>query len=118
MKKILLILPTLNEANNIKKLYRLINKLNFNFTYLFIDHGSIDGTQKIIKNLQVKNPKKNFIIQKKFREGVGKAHKDGLKWAFKNKFQLAITMDTDFAHHPNYINKLLKNIKNYDLVVG
>ena len=118
MKKILLILPTLNEANNIKKLYFLINKLNYNLNYLFIDHGSIDGTQKVIKNFQIKDPKKNFIIQKKNREGIGKAHKDGLSWAFKRKYNLAITMDTDFAHHPNYIPKLLNQIKKSDLVVG
>lgn len=85
MKKTLIILPTLNEARNIQKLYILINNLKLDLTYLFIDHGSSDGTQEIIKRFKKQNPNKNFIIQKKIREGIGKAHKDGLNWAYKKK---------------------------------
>tara|TARA_B100001057_G_scaffold40734_1_gene36559 strand:- start:1981 stop:2700 length:720 start_codon:yes stop_codon:yes gene_type:complete len=118
MKKTLIILPTLNEARNIQKLYILINNLKLNLTYLFIDHGSSDGTQEIIKRIKKQNPNKNFIIQKKIREGIGKAHKDGLNWAYKKKYKLAITMDTDFAHHPRYILNLLNKVKNSDLIVG
>ena len=118
MSKILIVLPTLNEANNIKKLFNEIKKLKINFNYLFIDHGSIDGTKEIIKKLKKRFPKNIHIIQKKIREGIGKAHKDGLIWAYKNRYEFVITMDTDFAHHPKYIKNLIKKgIKN-DFVVG
>ena len=118
MNDILIILPTLNEANNVKKLFILLKKMKLNLKYLFIDHGSDDGTQEILKDIKKKNKQKVFIIQKKKREGIGKAHKDGLKWAYKKKFNYAITMDTDFAQHPKYITVLLKKNKVSDLVVG
>ena len=118
MSKIILILPTLNEVNNIKKLYSILNKINIKFKYLFVDHGSIDGTRDIINKIKKKNPKNVYIIQKKIREGIGRAHKDGLNWAYRKKFNLAITMDTDFAHHPKYIKKLINKIPSSDLVVG
>ena len=56
MSKIILILPTLNEVNNIKKLYSILNKINIKFKYLFVDHGSIDGTRDIINKIKKKNP--------------------------------------------------------------
>ena len=114
----LIILPTLNEAKNVKKLFVLLQKMRLNLKYLFIDHGSNDGTQEILKEIKKRNKQKVFIIQKKNREGIGKAHKDGLKWAYKKRFNYAITMDTDFAQHPKYINALLKKNKVSDLVVG
>tara|TARA_Y100000590_G_C15584834_1_gene963739 strand:+ start:68 stop:796 length:729 start_codon:yes stop_codon:yes gene_type:complete len=115
--KILILLPTLNEVHHISKLYKKIIKLKRNFDFLFIDDGSIDGTWEKIKKIK-KNKKNVFIIRRKNREGLGKAHKDGLLWAYKKKYTYLITMDTDFAHDPKYIPKLLKKISKNDLVVG
>ena len=118
MNKIIVILPTFNEIENIEKLFFLLKKLNLRLSFLFIDHGSTDGTLEIIKKIKNKFNKNVFFISKKHREGIGKAHKDGLKWAYKKKYDLAITMDTDFAHHPKYLKNLIKESKNYDLLVG
>ena len=86
IKKILIILTTLNEVNNIKHLFNLLKKLKLNTKYLFIDHGSNDGTREVISNIKKLNSKNVFVIQKENREGIGKAHKDGLNWAYKKKF--------------------------------
>ena len=118
MNKIVIILPTLNEVKNIEKLFFLLKKIKVKLNFLFIDHGSIDGTREIINKIKKKNKKKVFIIQKNTREGIGKAHKDGLTWAYNKRYDYAVTMDTDFAQHPKYINNLLKKIKNSDMVVG
>jgi len=115
--KILILLPTLNEVHHISKLYKKIIELKRNFDFLFIDDGSIDGTWEKIKKIK-KNKKNVFIIRRRNREGLGKAHKDGLLWAYKKKYTYLITMDTDFAHDPKYIPKLLKKISKNDLVVG
>ena len=72
MKKTLLILPTLNEVKNIQKLYILINKLKLDFTYLFIDHGSTDGTQEIIKKLKKKTRLKILSFKKKSERELAK----------------------------------------------
>jgi len=118
LKKILIILPTFNESRNVEKLFFLLRKENLKSSYLFIDHGSNDGTLEIIKKIKNKSPRNVFLIQKKTREGIGKAHKEALKWAYKKKYDLAITMDTDLAHHPKYIKSLIYKSDNFDLVVG
>jgi len=116
--KTLILLPTLNEAHNILRLYKKILSLKINFDFLFIDDGSVDGTWEIIKKIKKSNRNKVFVIRRKSRKGLGKAHKDGLLWAYKREYLYLITMDTDFAHDPKYIPKLIKKNNNVDLVVG
>ena len=119
-KKILIILPTLNEGNNISILYSKIKSLKISLDLLFIDDGSNDNTIEMIKKIsRKKNTQiKIFIIRRSKRLGIGKAHKDGLNFAYRKKYNFAITMDSDLAHDPKYINNLLKYNKKYNLVLG
>ena len=83
-KKTLIILPTLNEIKNIKILYKKLKKINLNLNFLFIDDNSLDGTREYIHILEKREKNINFIFNKK-RKGIGRAHKDGLAWAYKKK---------------------------------
>jgi len=116
--KTLILLPTLNEAHHIFRLYKKILSLKLNFHFLFIDDGSIDGTWKIIKKIKKSNKNKVSTIKRQKRNGIGKAHKDALLWAYRKKYMYLITMDGDFAHDPKYIPRLIKYIRKADLVVG
>ena len=58
-KKILIILPTLNEGYNIPILYSKIKSLKISLDLLFIDDGSKDNTIEIIKKIA---RKKNIKI--------------------------------------------------------
>ena len=119
-RKILIILPTLNEENNILILYKKIKSLKISLDLLFIDDGSNDKTIEIIKKIaKKKNSKIRIFLKKRSKRfGIGKAHKDGLNFAYKKKYNFAITMDSDLAHDPKYINNVLKYYKKYDLVLG
>ena len=66
--------------------------------------------------LTKKIKKLNFIFRKK-KYGVGSAHKEGLTYAYKNKYNIAITMDGDGTHNPKYIPQLIKNLKNYPIII-
>ena len=101
--KILILLPTLNEVHHVSRLFKKIKDLKIKTDFLFIDDGSNDGTLEKIKIIKNKNKKKVSIIARNCRYGLGKAHKDGLNWAYKRKYNYLITMDTDFAHDPKYI---------------
>ena len=116
--KILILIPTLNEVHHIPVLYKKISALKQNFDLLFIDDGSSDGTWEVIKKIQKNKKNKIFVISRRKRLGIGKAHKDGLLWAYKKKYLYLITMDSDLAHDPKYIPKLIKNIQNSDLAIG
>ena len=82
---------------------------------LFVDDNSTDGTREEILHLKKRN-KSIFYIFRPKKMGIGSAHKDGLKFAYKKKYKIILTMDADGTHNPKYIKKLLKYSLNYDLI--
>ena len=86
MNKNLIIIPTYNEILNIENLIVKILKIKKNCDLLIIDDNSPDGTFKIVKKYQVKS-KNIFLIIRKFKNGIGSAHKVALKWGYKKKIQ-------------------------------
>ena len=62
--------------------------------------------QNILK--EKKKYKRIFLIRRPKKLGIGSAHKDGLKWGYKKKYSIIITMDCDGTHNPIYINRMIK----------
>ena len=115
-KRILIIIPVLNEVKNIEPILNKLKKNN-KFDILFIDDNSKDGTvQNILR--EKKKHKGIFLIRRPKKLGIGSAHKDGLKWGYKKKYSIIVTMDCDGTHDPFYINKMIKLLvsKKIDLV--
>ncbi len=115
-KSILLVIPTLNEFGNIQKIYKKIITSNKKVKLLFIDDNSSDGSQKVIIDLKKKNKNVNYIFRPS-KMGIGSAHKLGIRLAKKKNYKYVCTMDCDGTHDPRHINKMLKLIKNNDLVI-
>ena len=104
--KICLIIPTLNEKNNVTNIINKIKKTKIILDILFIDDNSTDGTQNEILELKKKFKNIYYIFREK-KTGIGSAHKEGIKYCYKNDYNLIITMDCDGTHDPIY----LKNLK-------
>ena len=115
---IYVIIPTYNEKENITNLINEILKLDIkNLHILVVDDFSPDGTWKIVEEISKK--KKNVhLLLRKIKRGRGYAGKDAFIYCLKNKADIIIEMDADFSHDPKYIPLMLKEIKNYDLVLG
>jgi len=116
-KKILILIPTYNESENVSKMYRTIINLNLNAAMLFIDDNSPDGTGEILESFGQQD-ENVFIIHRERRQGVGSAHLLGIKYAYTKGYDILITMDCDFTHEPKYILDFLQNSVGFDLVVG
>ena len=115
---ILIFIPTYNEKNNIVKLVDkiLINK-EFEADVLIIDDGSPDNTYEYAKNYY-KNNKNIFIKNRGSKQGIGSAHLDGILYAKNKKYEILITLDSDFTHDPDDIPKFLEYKDDFDVVVG
>jgi dolichol-phosphate mannosyltransferase len=113
--KRLIIIPVYNEVKNIKHLFLRIRK-SFKSDLLYINDNSTDGTTEEINGL-VEKFKNVYHIKRAGKLGVGSAHKVGIKWGYKKKYELIITMDGDGTHDPKYLNKILNKSDKYDLVL-
>ena len=59
-----------------------------------------------------------FVKHRKEKAGIGSAHKEGIKWAYKKGYKILVTMDSDMTHSPVYIPKMIKKGKSADLVIA
>lgn len=117
MNKILILIPTYNEIENISPIYSEIKKLKIPADILFVDDNSPDGTAIEIKKISGKD-KSVKLLSRKEKSGIGSAHKEGIARAYKEKYKTLITMDCDFTHKPKDILKFLKLKDKADVVVG
>ena len=116
MNNIIIVIPTLNEKENIKILFNKLTATNLVFDLLFIDDNSSDGSQEIIKDLVKKNQNIDCIFRPK-KMGIGSAHKEALVWCYKKNYKTIITMDADGTHDPKYLKFLIKELKNFNIVI-
>ena len=115
--KSLLLIPTYNEINNIEKLIGEIFALKLNLDILIIDDNSPDGTGNIADKLS-KLHNNLFMLHRTQKQGLGKAYMQGFEYALENKYDNVITMDADFSHNPQYLPEFLKQLNNFDLIIG
>ena len=108
MNKITILLPTLNEEKNVKKIVtEITDKFNFNnYTILFVDDGSIDNTRDEIINIKKKYENIDYLFRENDKD-ISRAYIDGLNTA-KSKY--IILMDSDLQHDVSNLNKLIKYI--------
>jgi len=116
----LVIIPTYNEKENISDIISYVFKLDRDFDILVVDDNSPDGTANIVSELQKRYPQKLNLINRKNKEGLGKAYIAGFKWALQNDYDYVFEMDADFSHPPKELVNLLKILENNeaDISVG
>ncbi len=104
--KILILIPTYNELENVEKIINEILTLHLDADLLFIDDNSPDGTGIILDKLSNNNIQIN-VIHRRAKLGVGGAHLQGIDWAYENKYDYLVTMDCDFTHSPSLLTSFL-----------
>ena len=115
--KTLIISPTYNEEKNIQQLVDLVLGENPEFHLLIVDDNSPDGTGDKVKSLQ--SVYKNLFLETRSKKsGLGTAYIFGFKWALKKKYDHIIQMDADLSHNPKDLPRMVKNLKDNDVVIG
>lgn len=121
--KLVVILPTYNERENIIRLLDALRESlagvkGYEVSYLVADDTSPDGTQSLVNDYQKKH-KDVFLISGK-KEGLGKAMVRGLEYAVDHMgADYLFQMDADFSHDPKAVPSLLKALSGgADFVVG
>ena len=116
-QRALIIFPTYNERENIEKIVHAVLPLDPRIHVLIVDDNSPDGTGDIADHL-AQEQEKVFVLHRQNKDGLGRAYIAGFRWAIERKFDYIFEMDADFSHGPEYIKDFLREIKEYDLVLG
>lgn len=116
--KTFVMIPTWNESQNIELLINEILKLKISkLEIVVVDDNSPDGTWKVVEKLSKKNKKIHLLLRKE-NKGRGHAGIAGFQYALEHGADCVIEMDADFSHQPKHIPEMLKQIKNYDVIIG
>ncbi len=118
-KKIVVMIPTYNERENIRPVIESILQLDsrFDITVLVVDDNSPDGTATLVQELAAKDPRVKLLLRTK-RRGRGTAGAAGFQAALELSPDYVIEMDGDGSHQPISIPDLILAAENADIVLG
>jgi glycosyltransferase involved in cell wall biosynthesis len=116
MHELSIVIPVMNEEDNILLLIQAINKavLNINYEIIFVDDGSTDSTKTKIKE---QLNEKIVLLELKKNYGQSAAMTAGIDYSSGEYIAL---MDGDLQNDPDDIPFMLEKIKaeDWDIVAG
>lgn len=115
--KILVVIPTFNESENILRLIPLVLEQAAGVEVLVVDDGSPDGTGTMVRTMAEADPRVH-LLARSAKMGLGTAYVAGFKYALGGSYDFVFEMDADFSHNPNEIPVFLEKARDVDLVVG
>ena len=112
-KKVLAIIPALNEAETVAAVIAEIHSV-VNCDVLVIDDGSTDATVAIARNVGA------TVVSHPFNLGVGAAIRTGLLYADRLDYSVVVQIDADGQHDVNSAIDLIEPALsgNADLILG
>ncbi len=118
-QKIAVIIPAYNEESAIAAVIASVNSLNTpasatRYVPLVINDCSKDRTAEIIDKADC------IPVHLAVNLGIGGAVQTGFLFAFENNFDYAIQIDGDGQHPPEFIPKMLEEMKakSLDVIIG
>jgi dolichol-phosphate mannosyltransferase len=115
--RVLVGVATYNERENVAALVREIHAFVPAAHVLVIDDNSPDGTGELAEELAAADPRVR-ALHRKGKLGLGTAILTGMRYAAEHGYDLYVSMDADFSHHPRYLPALLAGMGRRDLMIG
>jgi len=117
--KLLVVIPTYNEADNLPAMAGELLALDLpGLEILIVDDNSPDGTGEIADDLVKRHPGRVHVLHRAGKLGLGTAYIAGFSHALEQGADLIFQMDADFSHSPGYIPQFAQAIEGYDVVIG
>src|ERR1035441_8630311 len=118
MIELALVIPTLNERQNIEPMLTLLDKAlaGIQWEVIFVDDDSTDETAGLVRSLSAVRPNVR-ALQRIGRRGLSSACVEGM---LATSAPYVAVLDADLQHDETLLPKMLETIKreNLDLVIG
>ena len=116
--RIVVIIPTYNEADNLPKLVSALLTLPLDLNILVVDDNSPDGTGRIADDLASDHPVRVHVMHRTGKLGLSSAYLQAFRSLFDDTVDAIGQMDADFSHEPQKLVEMAKRLETCDLVIG
>ena len=99
--RIIVVLPTYNESENIPSLIDELLRLSRHVEVLVVDDDSPDGTWRYVEQRAAREARVH-LIRRTTERGRGSAGVAGFRAALDLGADLIVEMDADWSHHPRF----------------
>jgi dolichol-phosphate mannosyltransferase len=115
--RIVMVLPTYNEAANLPWLVGRLRAVVPEVDVLVVDDASPDGTGAVADRLAAQDPSVR-VVHRAEKTGLGAAYLNGFRVALDAGYDVVGEMDADGSHQPEELPRLLEALREADLVIG
>lgn len=110
--RVLVIMPAWNEEESLPSSIADLRAKTPWVDLVVINDGSTDNTSAVARECGA------FVIDLPYNMGVGAAMRTGYKYARRMDYDVAMQMDADGQHPPEYIDVLIAGLDHADIVIG
>jgi dolichol-phosphate mannosyltransferase len=116
--RVVICLPTYNEQENILPLLKAVLGVVPEATLLVVDDASPDGTGDLVDGMAQEDGRV-VVLRRQAKDGLGRAYTEGFRFAIDRlQARIIVQMDADFSHPVAKIPDLIRQLNDYDLVIG
>jgi len=115
--KIVIVIPTYNEAENLPKLVSALFTLNLDLRVLVVDDNSPDGTGKVADELAA-NDNRVQVLHRPGKLGLRSAYLNAFQQVMLENVDAIVQMDADFSHDPAVLPEMAARLVSCDVVIG
>jgi dolichol-phosphate mannosyltransferase len=115
--RVLVVLPTYNEAETIARVLAEVAAVGPNVHALVVDDNSPDGTAEVVAGLAESEPR-IALVRRDGKLGLASAYLMGFQRALEAGYDVVVEMDADLSHRPEDLPLLLEGATRWDLTIG
>ncbi|PYC77705.1 polyprenol monophosphomannose synthase [Streptomyces tateyamensis] len=116
--KIVVVVPTYNERENLPVLAGLLAELELpNLHLLVVDDNSPDGTGEVADKLAAESGGTVGVLHRTAKDGLGRAYLAGMARALDEGAEIVVQMDADLSHPSTAIPAMVQILETTDAAV-
>jgi len=116
--RLVIVLPTYNEADNVAAILHGVRKAVGDASILVVDDNSPDGTGRIADEIATELGNIS-VLHREHKAGLGAAYRAGFAAVLDQEYDAVVSMDADFSHDPASLPALREALDHgADIVIG